>query len=146
MQVRWILRDWLRTKHGLTRPTDISRVIFERTGYKLSPQAISELLKHQPKMLRLDTIQALCSALDCRLSDFCEVLPRASGQRLGGGGFGVASPASTTIREARRTEPGTIKPEELPLHEGRMVFAATLYPNARLFSSDPIRNNTNLLG
>src|SRR5687768_12264601 len=57
--------------------THVSRIVRERTGYVLSTQAVCDLLNDQPKMLRLETSQALCDAFYCRLSDFFEVMPGA---------------------------------------------------------------------
>jgi hypothetical protein len=144
MQIRWILREWLKAKHGLTRPTDISKIIYERTGYRLSLQAISELLQHQPKMLRLETIQAICGAFDCRLSEFCEVLPYAIGQCCSEDRFAVPSARSMTPRVAQANEPQNIQHEDSSVRDKRVPFAAALYPNARLFSSHPAESKTNL--
>lgn len=76
MPVIWNLREWLRER-GITRASQVSRIVRERTGYVLSTQAVCDLLNDQPKMLRLETSQALCDAFYCRLSDFFEVMPRA---------------------------------------------------------------------
>ncbi len=76
MPVVWNLREWLRER-GITRASHVSRIVRERTGYVLSTQAVCDLLNDQPKMLRLETSQALCDAFYCRLSDFFEVMPRA---------------------------------------------------------------------
>lgn len=75
--MKWTLREFL-AERGFTRATDISRTIFERTGYSLCVQAVCDLLNEPPKMLRIETMQAICDAFYCRLSDFCEVIPQAS--------------------------------------------------------------------
>jgi len=76
MPVKWNLREWLRER-GITRASHVSKIVRERTGYALSTQSVCELLNDQPKMLRLETSQALCDAFYCRLSDFLEVVPHA---------------------------------------------------------------------
>lgn len=76
MPIRWKLRECL-SERGITRAAQVSKIVRERTGYVLSTQAVCDLF-HQPRMLRLETSQALCDAFYCRLSDFFEVVPRAT--------------------------------------------------------------------
>ena len=68
------LRGWLKDR-GITRASEVRRIVQEQTGYKLSNQAVCDLLNNQPKMIRIETSQALCDAFYCRLSDFLEVKP-----------------------------------------------------------------------
>ncbi|HLZ59450.1 MAG TPA: substrate-binding domain-containing protein [Ktedonosporobacter sp.] len=75
MPVRWNLKQWLAVEHQIYRPSELQAVLEEKAGTQLSLQAISTLLNNVPSALRLSTIQALCNALNCTLSDFCEVLP-----------------------------------------------------------------------
>src|SRR5215216_37075 len=75
MSTTWKLQEWLKSKRGVTRPTDISKIILKTTGFKISNQAISDLFTTQPKMLRLETIQAICDTFHCRLTDFCVITP-----------------------------------------------------------------------
>lgn len=77
MPIKWNLRERLR-EQGFTRASQVSRVVFDRTGYVLSTQAVCDLLNEQPKMLRLETSEALCDAFYWQLSDFLEVKPRAA--------------------------------------------------------------------
>jgi DNA-binding Xre family transcriptional regulator len=77
MAVIWNLRGWLKER-GVKRASEVSRIVLERTGYKLSVQAVCDLLNGQPKMIRIETTQALCDAFYCRLSDFFEVMPIAA--------------------------------------------------------------------
>jgi len=71
----WNLKKWLAVNHDIYRPSELQALLAEKAGVQLSLQAISALLNNKPSALRLQTIQALCNALDCKLSDFCEVLP-----------------------------------------------------------------------
>lgn len=75
MPVMWNLKKWLAVNHDIYRPSELQALLVEKAGVQLSLQAISALLNNKPGALRLQTIQALCNALDCKLSDFCEVLP-----------------------------------------------------------------------
>ena len=75
MPIVWNLKKWLAVERDIYRPSELQAVLAEKAGVQLSLQAISALIKGKPTALRLQTIQALCNALDCRLSDFCDVLP-----------------------------------------------------------------------
>ena len=75
MPISWTLQKWLKSKRGLTRPTDISRAILKSTGFQITSQAIADLFTAQPKMVRLETVQAICDTFHCDLSDFCVVTP-----------------------------------------------------------------------
>ena len=77
MPVNWKLRELLKERGG-NSAAKISGMVREQTGYQLSTQAVCDLLKRQPKMIRLETIQAICDSFYIRLSDFLEVLPSAA--------------------------------------------------------------------
>jgi LacI family transcriptional regulator len=62
----------------MTRASQISKIILERTGYIISIQAVCDLLNGRPNMLKVKTLQAICDAFYCKLSDFCEVMPLAA--------------------------------------------------------------------
>jgi len=81
MPVVWNLKKWLATERDIYRPSELQAVLTEKAGIQLSLQAIASLLKGTPNALRLQTIQALCNALDCKLSDFCDVLPDTAAQQ-----------------------------------------------------------------
>src|SRR5260370_32293703 len=71
----WNLKKWLAVERDIYRPSELQALLIEKAGVQLSLQAVSALLNGKPNALRLQTIQALCNALNCKLSDFCEVLP-----------------------------------------------------------------------
>ena len=75
MPVRWNLKRWLAVERNIYRPSELRTLLVTKAGVKLSLQAVSALVNGTPGALRLRTIQALCNALDCKLSDFCEVFP-----------------------------------------------------------------------
>jgi DNA-binding Xre family transcriptional regulator len=75
MPIVWNLKKWLALERDIYRPSELQALLAEKAGVQLSLQAISVLINGQPNALRLQTIQALCNALNCKLSDFCEVLP-----------------------------------------------------------------------
>jgi DNA-binding Xre family transcriptional regulator len=75
MPIVWNLKKWLAMERDIYRPSELQMLLAEKAGVQLSLQAISALINGKPNALRLQTIQALCNALDCKLNDFCEVLP-----------------------------------------------------------------------
>lgn len=74
MSIKWILREVL-SQRGFTTASEISRIIKERTGYRISTQAVCELLNGEFKLLRLETTQAFCDAFGVRVSEFFEMVP-----------------------------------------------------------------------
>jgi|GEM_PF-2504053 len=74
MPVIWNLRELLK-QQGFKRASKIARIIYDRTGYGISTQAVCDLLNGEPKMLRIDTARAFCDAFGLRLGDFFEILP-----------------------------------------------------------------------
>ena len=136
MPVIWNLREWLRER-GITRASHVSRIVRERTGYVLSTQAVCDLLNDQPKMLRLETSQALCDAFYCRLSDFFEVMPgavcrpRVKTPRLFGA---VSSRDNLTIESAQGARDNERRGQGLSRENSNVDFAA-LFPDARKLSS-----------
>src|ERR1051325_8983 len=79
MPANWKLRDLLKERGG-NNASEISRIVLEQTGYQLSIQAVCNLLNAQPKMIRLETIQAICDSFYIRIGDFLDVFPSAAQQ------------------------------------------------------------------
>jgi LacI family transcriptional regulator len=86
MPVVWNLKKWLAVEHDIYRPSELQALLKEKAGVQLSLQAISALFNGRPTALRLQTMQALCNALGCKLSDFCDVLPDRAGVTAEGRG------------------------------------------------------------
>jgi len=75
MPIKWKLRECLEER-GITSASQVSKLVRNRTGYVLSTQAVCDLFNEQPKMIRLETSEALCNAFHCCLNDFVEVVPK----------------------------------------------------------------------
>ena len=80
----------------------LRRLLEERAGLHLSSASVSALLTRQPAQVKLETLAALCTALDCTPGDLIEVdttpvpQPAARPARLGraeGRPRAVAAPA-----------------------------------------------------
>ncbi len=81
MAIIWNLKKWLALERDIYRPSELQALLAQNAGVQLSLQAISALINGKPNALRLQTIQALCNALDCKLSDFCDVVPDTPKER-----------------------------------------------------------------
>lgn len=75
MPLAWNLKKWLAVEHDIYRASELQALLSEKAGVQLSIQSIGALLNGRPHALRIQTIQAICNALNCKLSDFCDVLP-----------------------------------------------------------------------
>ena len=132
MPINWKLRELLKERGG-NNAAEISRIVLDQTDYQLSIQAVCNLLNAQPKMIRLETIQALCDAFYIRLSDFLEVLPSAA-QRAKKKTRTIETRRHTSSRESAQR---ALFPVTTPAKK-KVDFAA-FYPDARKFSSNSTR-------
>jgi DNA-binding Xre family transcriptional regulator len=52
---------------------ELRRLLAERAGFEMSAPSVSALLTKQPAQVKLATLAALCTALDCTPNDLIEV-------------------------------------------------------------------------
>lgn len=74
MSFIWTPRRELVMRKELYRPVDFQALLAEH-GLRLSLPAVIALLNQTPQSLRIRTMQGICNALNCRLSDFCDIEP-----------------------------------------------------------------------
>ena len=72
MAVHWRLKTYLANQ-GIFSATELQKKIVDKTGVLISIQNLCNYLNHKPKLLRLQTVELICSALECELQNFCEV-------------------------------------------------------------------------
>ena len=72
MNVRWRLRMAAAQREVWTG-AQLRRLLGERAGLHLSSASVSALLTRQPAQVRLETLAALCTALDCTPNDLFDV-------------------------------------------------------------------------
>jgi DNA-binding Xre family transcriptional regulator len=123
MPTKWKLRELLKER-GVKSASEISRSL-EEIGHQLSVQAVCDLLNRQPKMIRLETIEAICNAFYIPLSEFLEVLPMASQKPQKKPR--IRQPPSD--ESAQRSQGRGVGPNS------RTLDYADFYPDARKFSS-----------
>ena len=72
MKVIWRLRMAAAQREVWTG-AQLRRLLAERAGMSLSSASVSALLTRQPAQLKLSTLAALCTALECTPNDLLEV-------------------------------------------------------------------------
>jgi putative transcriptional regulator len=72
MNIRWKLRMAAAQKEVWTG-AELRRLLRERAGLEMSAASVSALLTKQPSQLKLSTLGALCTALQCSPDDLFEV-------------------------------------------------------------------------
>ena len=77
MAIHWRLRTYLATRHGIFHAVDFQKKITRATGIIISVQNLRTYLNDKPKLIPLKTVELICTTLQCELSAFCEVKPRA---------------------------------------------------------------------
>jgi len=72
MNVRWRLRMAAAQREVWTG-AELRRLLAERAGLQISAASVSALMTKQPAQLKLSTLGALCTALECSPNDLLEV-------------------------------------------------------------------------
>lgn len=72
MNVRWRLRMVAAQKEVWTG-AELRRLLAERAGLDMSSASVSALLTKQPSQVKLSTLGALCTALQCSPDDLFQV-------------------------------------------------------------------------
>lgn len=66
--VEWRLR-MAAAQRGVWTGTQLRRLLAEKAGLELSAASVSALFTKQPSQVKLSTLTALCTALDCAPGD-----------------------------------------------------------------------------
>jgi putative transcriptional regulator len=72
MEAKWRLRMAAAQREVWTG-AQLRRLLAERAGLKLSAASVSALVTKQPSQVKLQTLAALCTALQCSPNDLIEV-------------------------------------------------------------------------
>jgi putative transcriptional regulator len=72
MKIRWRLRMAAAQREVWTG-TELRRLLVERAGLELSTASVSALFAKEPSQIKLSTLIALCTALECTPSDLFEI-------------------------------------------------------------------------
>ena len=72
MRISWKLRMTAAQK-GVWTGTELRRLLADRAGMDISSASVSALFTKQPNQIKLTTLIALCTALECTPNDLFEV-------------------------------------------------------------------------
>jgi putative transcriptional regulator len=72
MQIRWKLRIAAAQREVWTG-SQLRRLLAEKAGLELSPASVSALFTGQPSQLKLSTLAAICTALQCTPDDLFDL-------------------------------------------------------------------------
>jgi putative transcriptional regulator len=72
VNIRWKLRMAAAQREVWTG-AQLRRLLAERAGMSMSSASVSALLTRQPAQLKLSTLAALCTALECTPNDLLEI-------------------------------------------------------------------------
>lgn len=72
MQIRWKLR-MAAAQREIWNGAQLQRLLAEKAGLELSSASVSALFTKQPSQIKLSTLIALCTALDCTPDDLFDV-------------------------------------------------------------------------
>jgi putative transcriptional regulator len=72
MNIRWKLRMAAAQREVWTG-TQLRRLLAEKAGLDLSAASVSALFTKEPAQVKLSTLAALCTALECTPDDLLEV-------------------------------------------------------------------------
>jgi putative transcriptional regulator len=68
MALEWRLRRVMAEKN-VWSGAELGRLLQDLAGYKISAASISALINEQPKQVKAETMDALCTALQCQPND-----------------------------------------------------------------------------
>jgi DNA-binding Xre family transcriptional regulator len=72
MKATWRLRMAAAQREVWTG-AQLRRLLAEKAGMRLSAASVSALLTKQPSQLKLETLAALCTALECTPNDLLDI-------------------------------------------------------------------------
>lgn len=101
MKATWRLRMAAAQREVWTG-AQLRRLLAEKAGLDLSAASVSALLTKQPAQLKLETLAALCTALDCTPNDLLDIDTTPAPQAV--------SPPSAPARAVASARPGRSMP------------------------------------
>ena len=75
--IQWKLKSELAKRHQLYTVTDLQKLIVKKTGVVISVANLCKYVNQRPRMIRLETMEIICSALECELATLLKIGPKA---------------------------------------------------------------------
>ncbi|KAF0957169.1 helix-turn-helix domain-containing protein [Rhodococcus sp. T7] len=104
MQIRWKLRMAAAQREAWTG-TQLQRLLAEKAGLELSSASVSALFTKQPSQIKLTTLIALCTALDCTPNDLFDIDTTPVAQPISSSPTRVAANDTHASRRGRSMPP-----------------------------------------
>ncbi|MDF2725479.1 MAG: family transcriptional regulator [Paenibacillus sp.] len=70
----WMLRQ-VMAERGIWTGAALARLLLEKAHYRMSAPSISALLTDQPRQMKAETLDALCTTLGCTPNDLWAYTP-----------------------------------------------------------------------
>ena len=103
MKIRWRLR-MAAAQREVWSGSELRRLLAERAGLELSAASVSALLTKEPSQIKMSTLIALCTALQCTPNDLLEVDTTPVEQPISTS-RPVAAEAPKAVGDGRRSMP-----------------------------------------
>ena len=103
MQIRWKLR-MAAAQHEVWTGTQLQRLLAGKAGLELSSASVSALFTKQPSQVKLSTLIALCTALECTPNDLFDVDTTPVTQPIS------SKPPKVAVNETPTSRPGRSMP------------------------------------
>src|SRR5699024_12575864 len=68
MSIEWNIRH-IMAKNNIWTGSELLSLMEDKAGYSRSPASISALLNEKPKLIRVETLDAICTDLECTTND-----------------------------------------------------------------------------
>lgn len=104
MKIRWRLRMAAAQREVWTG-TELRRLLAEKAGLEMSAASVSVLLTKEPSQIKLTTLIALCTALECAPDDLFEVDTTPVEQPVTPSGLAPAETKKTVNTRGRSMPP-----------------------------------------
>ena len=103
MQIRWKLRMAAAQREVWTA-AQLQRLLAEKAGLELSSASVSALFTKQPSQIKMSTLIALCTALECTPDDLFDVDTTPVEQPIS------PKPAPVAVNDTQRSRRGRSMP------------------------------------
>ncbi|ASL12373.1 MULTISPECIES: helix-turn-helix domain-containing protein [Mycobacterium] len=103
MQIRWKLRMAAAQREVWTG-AQLQRLLAEKAGLEMSSASVSALFTKQPSQIKLSTLIALCTALECTPDDLFDVDTTPVAQPIS------PKPAKVAVNDAQTSRRGRSMP------------------------------------
>jgi putative transcriptional regulator len=87
VQIEWRLRKVMASRN-VWNATELRELLIQRAGFELSLQSVDVLIKKQPVQVKVATLKALCTTLQCTPNEL----------------FGIDAPRDVSLLEPDNTE------------------------------------------